>query len=299
MAALKFLTDARTVQSFINRRLNLAKPMPVDGIYGKNSKLFASQLVLQEHDKDQTKFGSRLQDPNVKSIAGLSDQTILTIVEQMMLNAFFPKDPPLVLDGIGGPQTSYYTERYQNAIRDLPTPSQLSPVPTANSSLTKPGFVKPDFGRQKDMIANFGNPADERNLIRLETPYPLYLDWKLDQSVKSFLIHKKVADSARAAMESVLEHYGVEEIHKLGLDQFGGCYNPRKMRGGSSWSMHAWGVAIDWDADRNPLRAGWGSARFLTYKPTFKFLDIWEAHGWTSLGRVRGYDAMHVQAPRL
>lgn len=297
MANLKFLTDPRTIQSFLNKQLNGAiTPLKVDGDFGFLSRTAARALIAMKLVKAPGAFSSRVRGGGTNSLV---DQQVLTLVEQIMFTLFFPKDPPLVFDGISGPSTSFWAEKYQNAIRDLSTPESLSPVPKTNTGLTKPGFVKPDFGRQKDMVANFGNPGDEKNLVRMDSPYTLYLDWSLGQTVKSFLIHKKVRDSARAAMEAVLEHYGAEEIHKLGLDQFGGCYNPRKMRGGSSWSMHAWAVAIDWDADRNPLRSNSTNAYFSTNKKTHKFLDIWEAHGWTSLGRVRNFDWMHVQAPRL
>lgn len=293
--ALKFLSDARTIQGFLNKQLS-GPPLTVDGKFGPLSVKKARDFVSFKYAQVPNAFGSRIL---ASGGTVLSDQQVLTIVEQILFTLFFPKDPPLVWDGIGGPNTAFWAEKYQNAIRDLPTPGILSPEPKTNTALTKPGFVKPDFGRQADMVKNFGKPADESNLVRMTSPYQLRLDWSLGQTVNSFLIHRKVRDSAHAAMEAVLEHYGIEEIQKLGLDQFGGCYNPRKMRGGNSWSMHAWGVAIDWDADRNPLRSNATNAYFSTNKKTHKFLDIWEAHGWTSLGRVRNFDWMHVQAPRL
>lgn len=298
--ALRFLTDARTIQSFLNRQLvdvrNPLDPLVVDGAFGPKSIKAAKDFVHKMLAKNPKAFGSRIQGYGIDS---LPDTTIVVIVEQIMLSMFFPKDPPLVFDGVAGPSTRYALEKYQDAIRDMSTPIQLSPETKDNPKYTPAGFVKPDFGRQSEVVSMFGNPADEKNLVRIPTPYPLYLDWQLSQQVNTFLIHKKVADSAKAAMQAILDHYGKDEIHKLGLDQFGGCYNPRKMRGGSSWSMHAWGIAIDWDADRNGLRSNAQTAYFSTNKKCHAFLDIWEAYGWTSLGRTRNYDWMHVQAPRL
>ncbi len=63
-------------------------------------------------------------------------------------------------------------------------------------------------------------------------------------------------------------------------------------------STHSWGIAIDWDADRNPLRATSKTALLAT-PPYAKFLDLWEEEGFVSLGRARNYDWMHVQAARL
>ena len=85
---------------------------------------------------------------------------------------------------------------------------------------------------------------------------------------------------------------------KLRLDRWGGCLNVRKMRGGSSWSMHAWGIAIDFDPDRNQLK--WGRDRAVFARPDYDaWWRCWEDEGWTSLGRTKNYDWMHVQAARL
>jgi hypothetical protein len=40
-------------------------------------------------------------------------------------------------------------------------------------------------------------------------------------------------------------------------EDYGGVYNFRKKRGGTSYSLHAYGAAIDLDADDNSFRAAW------------------------------------------
>jgi len=70
------------------------------------------------------------------------------------------------------------------------------------------------------------------------------------------------------------------------------------MRGGNSWSMHSWGIAIDFDASRNQLR--WGREKAVLAKPVYDaWWKAWEDEGWVSLGQERNYDWMHVQAARL
>ena len=70
------------------------------------------------------------------------------------------------------------------------------------------------------------------------------------------------------------------------------------MRGGSSWSMHSWGVAVDLDPDRNRLR--WNSSKAYLARDEYKpFWKIVESEGWTSLGRERNYDWMHFQSAHL
>ena len=60
-------------------------------------------------------------------------------------------------------------------------------------------------------------------------------------------------------------------------------------------SMHAYGIAIDHDPQRNQLR--WGKDRaHLARTHCNEFWDAWIAEGWTSLGITRNFDWMHVQA---
>lgn len=190
-----------------------------------------------------------------------------------------------MIDGIAGVRTQIGAERWQEHITFT-----RPPLPDA------PPHQPKVWPRQKEISDFYGQPGE--NQVRLHSPYALFLDWDLSEKVASFLIHEKCHDSALRVMKRVLDHYGTQRIHDLGLDQFGGCLNVRKMRNGSSWSTHAWGIAIDWDADRNKLRETARTARMARpeYAP---FLDLWEEEGWISLGRERNFDWMHVQAARL
>lgn len=293
MAAIRLLTDARTVQSFIVRNLSPASTLKVDGSIGPMTlaaaRISLGKLMTQSMFQTNTGF----------TIDTASDQRVMTAVEQHLLKSFLPKAEDIgKIDGLVGPRTQYALELYQNKIRDLPTPEHLSPTPyQAPKRWTALGQ---DFGTQKDIIKNFGQPATESNLMFVSTPYELVLDWQKETKVRRIRVHKKVANSVEIALARILEHYGEENIVRLGLNQFGGSYNPRKMRGSTTtWSTHAWGIAIDWDADRNGLRSNSTNAYFATKKECSAFLDIWESVGWISLGRVRNYDWMHVQAPRL
>ena len=95
----------------------------------------------------------------------------------------------------------------------------------------------------------------------------------------------------------VLAHYGPDGVRELRLDRYGGCFNPRKKRGGTSWSTHAWAIALDFDPERNRLQ--WGRERAAFARPEYhRWWELWEEEGWVSLGRVANFDWMHVQAAR-
>ena len=93
---------------------------------------------------------------------------------------------------------------------------------------------------------------------------------------------------------NILNVYGLENINALGINLFGGCFNYRQMRGGSSWSRHSWGTAIDLDPVRNQLHETKKTARFAR-REYQEMIDIFEAHGWLSLGRLKNYDWMHFE----
>ena len=78
----------------------------------------------------------------------------------------------------------------------------------------------------------FGAPGST-NLVRVTPPYPLWYD---GGRVSTIAVHKSVAEHVQAALREALEHYGLDRIRALGLDQYGGCYNYRKTTAGSSLS---------------------------------------------------------------
>lgn len=131
-------------------------------------------------------------------------------------------------------------------------------------------------------------------LVTLELPYPMRLAWDLDTKVSKMRVHKMVKDNFKAVFDDLLAHYGYEKLVELGIDLFGGCFAYRKMRGGSSWSKHSWGIAIDLDPVRNQLHETKATARFARpeYKP---MIDIFYKHGFIGLGPEKNYDWMHFE----
>ena len=140
----------------------------------------------------------------------------------------------------------------------------------------------------------FGKAGNEGILVNVPVPenYPLKYDGK---RVKTIRIHKLVADRLAAALQDIINHYG-EDIEKVapGACVYDGSYNFRKTTGSSSYSIHSWGLALDFDASKNTMKMSAPKARLSQdiYKP---FFDIWEYHGFMSLGRRGDYDWQHIQ----
>lgn len=144
------------------------------------------------------------------------------------------------------------------------------------------------------MVAYYGRPGDESNLVRCRFPYPMRLYTRsAPANVTSHRCHRKVRDSLEAVLTDLLETYGRDWITEHGLDVFGGIYNDRSIRGGShAKSKHAWGVAIDLNPAENGLHTPWPSRATMPVEA----IETFERHGWKSLARVIGRDAMHFEA---
>ena len=97
-------------------------------------------------------------------------------------------------------------------------------------------------------IKKYGKPNQQGTyLVSIKLPYPMRLAWDKDTKVTTMRCHKAAADRFQLVFQDLLNHYGYEKIVELGIDLFGGCFNFRAMRGGSDYSRHSWGIAIELD----------------------------------------------------
>lgn len=213
-----------------------------------------------------------------------------------------------VIDGLMGPQTEYAIKQfnhlqehgYVEVWRDEPDPfeegSKSSTDGVSSPSQPSKSETVTDWPQQSGVSKFFGAVGSNQTL--LEVPYKMKLAWDLKTSITRFSCHEKVHDPMKRVLTRVADAYAEEQIQVLRLDLFGGCLNVRKMRGGSSWSMHSWGIAIDIDPAHNRLK--WGRDKASLAKPEYDlWWKLWEEEGFTSLGRARNYDWMHIQAADL
>ena len=237
------------------------------------------------------------------------------------------------VDGLMGPETRDAFERWQNMQRggaeapvasdkdtslwarvkewwwdDSSQPEPPAPMPKTEKQVVpvkplpvvkkaaKDRLVFNEWPKQRDVEEFFGAKGD--NQVRIKLPYTMAIAWEPRVKVNTMVCHEKVGASIQRVLSAALEHYGEEGLKELGLDKYGGCLNVRKVRGGNTWSMHSWGIAIDFDPDRNGFRVDHTKAR-LARADAKAWWEMWEAEGWLSLGRERDFDWMHVQAARL
>jgi len=139
--------------------------------------------------------------------------------------------------------------------------------------------------------AFFGKPGDEGNLVSFEFPFPTFYD---GNRVLRSRCHYLVKDSLLRVLTSIGETRKADRGIMEEAEDYGGIYNYRSKRGGTSLSLHSWGIAIDLDADDNGFRDHWPVKADMP----LSIMEAFAREGWTSAGAFWGYDAMHFQATR-
>lgn len=149
-----------------------------------------------------------------------------------------------------------------------------------------------------ELRAKYGKPGDTSMLTIMPLPFPMIVAWDKKEVIHQIQVHRFCVIDLQRIFADILTHYGQQGVKDLGINLYGGCYNYRPMRGSeTTWSRHAWGVAIDLDPDRNLLKETKKTARFA--RPEYKaMIDAFYAHNWQSLGVEKNYDWMHFQVAR-
>lgn len=282
--------DIKQLQAALNKR-GVNPPLDVDGIPGK-ATMAAVEAVLKLATNSDT--------------SGWPDARMRLAVEQ-----FIYREAGIEvgeIDGLIGEQT-----RYARSVWDARQTGDQAKIAAVEQWRDKEPAVTPkppppvkikfkipvaggEWPRQSAMTSVFGNVGT--NQATMTFPYPMRIAWEPSQFARTASCHKLCKEAFEGIMKDTLDAYGLAEIKRLRLDMYGGLLNVRKMRGGSAWSMHAWGTAIDIDPERNQLK--WGRAQAsLDDAPYTKFWEIVESYGGVSLGRLRNYDWMHFQFARL
>lgn len=152
-------------------------------------------------------------------------------------------------------------------------------------------FPKPNTPAFHQFYGPHGEPDGYTPPCRSITlPFTIYYE---SRSVTRLTVHEKCADSLLAVFQRLATTYPDRASREAaGILVYDGLYNPRRMRGGTSWSMHSWACAIDLNAGRNGLKTAWP----VTATMPFEVMECFAAEGWLAAGAFWGRDAMHFQA---
>ena len=264
----------------------------------KNERVYIQKQVGAKPDGD---LGPNTLEAIKKATTFTTDNKdkLITAFIQETYNKKNP-EMKLVVDGIFGAMTDY-------AIGEL--------AGTAKSSSSKPSGSYTDLKAQVEAtpiilpsplprratfdtkVATLGHPtkinqSQGKFLKRIKfTHYDMFY---AGSKTSSTLVHVKAVDNFYAAFEGVAKAYDKASIAELKLNDYGGCYNYRKIRGGSAFSSHSYGTAIDLNAGDNRMRSDHTKARFAS----MEYLDFFKAFyaaGFQSLGIKSDFDWMHLE----
>lgn len=142
---------------------------------------------------------------------------------------------------------------------------------------------------QASLRAYYGQPGDESNLVMIDLPFPMFYDGK---RVRRTRVHKKCASSLLRILKAIRDRIEAAPKIQDEAEDYGGIFNNRNKRGASTKSLHAYGAAIDLDADDNTFRDAWPVKADMP----LEIMEEFAREGWKSAGAFWGYDAMHHQA---
>lgn len=144
---------------------------------------------------------------------------------------------------------------------------------------------------QRSLREFYGEPGDESNLVSIALPYSMYYDGKLVTKTRA---NKRCAESLLRILRAIKDLLPTHPDIADEAQDYGGVFNFRLKRGGSSYSLHAYGAAIDLDADDNTFRDSWPMKSDMP----LEIMEEFAKEGWISAGAFWGYDAMHFQATK-
>lgn len=143
---------------------------------------------------------------------------------------------------------------------------------------------------QKSLQAFYGSPGDSKQhtFISVSDSWGVKYD---GQVVTRITCHKKVSESLRRIIEKLSQFPEGREV----LGKYAGVYNNRKMRGGSSPSLHARAAAIDLDPAKNGNKTHWPTRATMP----LVVMEEFAKECWLCAGAFWNRDSMHFEATRI
>lgn len=187
-------------------------------------------------------------------------------------------------DGVVGPLTAALLDAPHETLVTTAVPLVKAPVPGQLQVATP-------HDDTASLLAFYGKPWEDSSLLtHVPCPWTLYYEGKVWPHPIPF--NSKAAKGLAGALNAVWEVAGGNDSSLLThIRNYSGSYEYRPVRGSSRLSCHAFGVAIDFDAEHLPLGHGVPA----TEMPK-EVVDAFKANGAFWGGDYTGRkDPMHFQ----
>jgi len=148
-----------------------------------------------------------------------------------------------------------------------------------------------DTASKNAFYGDFHSPGwQDKNLHRFVPPFKMYYDKQL--LTRGILVHDKIIPALTLVFQDIWAAANNDQafVDRLGVSDFGGCFNIRNIAGSNNWSNHSWACAIDLDPSRNGFNTGHGHMQPVVINAFKKQGFLWggDYHGRT--------DPMHFEA---
>lgn len=137
----------------------------------------------------------------------------------------------------------------------------------------------------KDCLNIFGDPHKESSMMRWNIPVSLQLP-DVERFPEAIYCNKHIVSKLTAVLYEIKE----KKLDHL-LQTYDGCFNIRSSKGNSShYSLHAWGLAVDFNAGSNKYG----------HIPTMddRIVRIFKENGFDWGGEWSIPDGMHFQVKK-
>lgn len=137
----------------------------------------------------------------------------------------------------------------------------------------------------KECLAKFGSPKNGH--------LDYMIVWNVPEKLRlSKVIPKRIYCNTLMInpLTKAFENLNITGAYKE-LKTWDGCYNVRKVRGGTAWSLHSWAIAIDVNAAENGLN--------MIPKLSSKFVQCFKDAGFDWGGDFKRKDGMHFQLAKI
>lgn len=136
-----------------------------------------------------------------------------------------------------------------------------------------------------DVVNRFGPHGNFDGQVSVELPFRMYLSWEKETTIGRVYVHPYIADDLEEALRDIKDYYSEEFITEHNLNEWGGSFNDRFSRGSNRWSVHSWGLAVDY----LPSLGRFGVPAQTPYVVVEAFKD----HGFAWGGDWMNPDGMH------
>jgi len=138
--------------------------------------------------------------------------------------------------------------------------------------------------KYKDVVKEYGEHGTSR-LVSMRFPFKMFLSWDIETEIQSAAVHYSIKDELEEVFNDIKGYYTEDFIKENYLNEWGGCFNDRYSRSSNRWSVHSWGLAVDY----LPSLGQFGVPARTPYQVVEAFLD----HGFLWGGNWSYPDGMH------